>query len=130
MKTLFLFLYLVNHPAFDPCNTGVPHTCYAIESGPAWDEQKYALFETRAAAEGFIRKEGKGGKLVDLTTLKEEQIYVKAVMKKVKETVEKEVVETYEIIREHTITGATAGSITYRFTEQDVKECVFQSPFC
>ena len=87
MEILFLYLWLEAIPAFDPCDTGTTHTCFALAARSAYTAQRVERFKSESDAMGWIKKYGKDGKLVDVQTGKEEYIRTKPIIKKVEKIV-------------------------------------------
>ena len=97
MEILFLYLWLELIPAFNPCSTGTPNTCYAIAGRAEYTTQRVERFKSKAEVMEWVKKNGKEGKLIDVQTGKEEYIYTKPVIKKVEKTVVVEDIVGYEI---------------------------------
>ena len=97
MEILFLYLWLELVPAFDPCNTGTPNTCYAIAGRAEYTAQRIERFKSKPEVMEWIKKNGKDGRIIDVQTGREEYIYTKPVIKKVEKVVIVEEIVGYEI---------------------------------
>ena len=96
MEFLFLYIWTLVHPAFDPC---VGNTCFAVSARPAWNETKMERFKSRDEAFAWIRQHGRSGELWNKKTDEREPITVKEIKKTVDKVVQVEEVVGYEIER-------------------------------